>query len=229
MSPSRSPFGAPRALEVGVDREVLEPGIHLPEPEPARDQRALAGGVHQHLAGERVAVGELHFRGFRVELEVPHLGGLADLDAVLPRVVEQDLVEAIAVDLVRGAGARHQALGERVAAAERAVGADELRRVLGQEPRLLDGVAHAQLVEQGHAARQERLADVEAWKRLALEQHDVPSALGQSRSDRGARRAPAHDDDVVHRGQYSGLLSHRAANARNPRFRRAPSPPRWFR
>ena len=126
--------------------------------------------------GERAASrpGRLHRRGhaFRVERDVDDTVPLVDLDPARRGVTQQQLVERGARDLprLRDRDARRDAkvgvsLGPSVAEHER--GAPFLRK-----PRLPDERVGANRRQRVVDRREQRLADVEAWKTVALEQLD---------------------------------------------------------
>ena len=77
-----------------------------------------------------------------------------------------------------------------------AAGIDELHAVLLDEMACLHLVEHVQPLEHPIGLGNQRLADMEARKLLALEQLDANALLGQQRGDGRARRSAANDDDL---------------------------------
>src|SRR5579883_119674 len=79
-----------------------------------------------------------------------------------------------------------------------ALGIDELNTVFLYEGTGLHFVEHLEALEHPVGFRNQRFADVETRKAVALEQLDLDAELGQKRGNRTARW-PAADDDNVRR------------------------------
>src|SRR5205085_2935522 len=74
---------------------------------------------------------------------------------------------------------------------------DELGAVLGHAD-APDLVGDAELLEQGHVERQQRLADVEARVARLLDDDDAAAALGEQRAyGRACRPAADHQDVTI--------------------------------
>src|SRR5439155_203013 len=73
----------------------------------------------------------------------------------------------------------------------------EGRAVLDQGPRLPERVVNAEPIEQRHVDGQQRFPDVEAWKRLALDDEHGKVLLREQRRGRGATRPSADDEHVT--------------------------------
>ena len=197
-----------RALEVGVDGEVLEEGVPAAGCGLLGQQSGLTGGVDDEAGGQLAlsgGVGDVADGGFAVRVR-PLDGGdavaLADFDAVGSSVVEQDVVEGGAPDL-EGVGILDAGLAEVPAPRLGVAAPDHGGTVLGEEAGGLDGIHRAQLFEDGHGGGQQGLADVVAGEALALQQDDAPALTGQHGGG-GAASGAAADDGHVCRG----LLGH---------------------
>jgi hypothetical protein len=120
---------------------------------------------------------------------------LVDVRTVLARVVQEELVELGAHDLV-GVRAPAGVLAEEEAP-RLALPAPEKRAAgLSEEPVTLDGGRRADGVEDRERRREERLADVVAREALALEEDDAMAGVGEDSGADGAGGAAADDGDV---------------------------------
>ena len=125
------------------------------------------------------------------------LGFFADLDAFLPGVFQQHLVELAADDLPGDGRFVLQVLVEIERRGDPAVLAGELHGILPREVRLVELLDHADPLQREVAERQQRLADVIAGEFLLFqEQHLVPVHGQDGRGGRAGRPA-AHDDHVI--------------------------------
>ena len=139
-------------------------------------------------------------RTIALEQHVDDMNAVEGLDAVLARVVEHHLVELAAHHLPGLRTLVRLVVPEVERRRQLAVGVDELDAVLLDEVAALHLRQHVQPLEDPVGLGDERLADVEARKRLALEQPDLEAVLRQQ--GRGSRpsRATANHNDVVTRG-----------------------------
>src|SRR5581483_11773347 len=112
-----------------------------------------------------------------------------------PGVAEQDLVEFRAAHLVRRGKGLVPGVGELEARHIVVPRGDELGAELGHAD-ALDVLRHAELLEQRHVERQQRLADVEARMARFLEEDNVAAALGEQGGD-GRAGGPAADHNNV--------------------------------
>src|SRR5206468_1784290 len=146
----------------------------------------------------RARAGLVEGDGHAVIVEGRPLGGrrLKHLGAAAPRVFEQDRIELGALDLVavvRYRAALHEV--ERVLVVGFLI--VEGRAVFDQGPRLPERVVNAEPIEQQHVGGQQRFPDVEAWKRLALDDEYGKVLLREQRRGRGATRPSADDENVT--------------------------------
>src|SRR5712691_379014 len=146
-----------------------------------------------------------------VEGDGLHGGRLADVHTEFLSVLEQERVEVRPRDLVSVARPGlvpkevERVLEPRLLVVER-------RAVLHLEPALGDGSVDAQAVQDRKRRRQQGLADMEAWERLALDEEHATPGLGEKGASGRAGRPAANDDHVVevgrrHRGASGGTAS----------------------
>ena len=191
---------APGRLVVGPRRLMLQPRDRRAQPELAGQQRRLARRVdrpararlvllilaaptpahpdHPLALPQRRAHGRVH---------VGHRPGP-------PRRVEQDLVEARALDQVRVV--IRVRVREPQVPARRGPPLPVRRPALRHEARRLDLRQRPHPLEDRHDPRQQALADVHPRMRVRLEQQHPQPPAGRTRGHAGARR-PAADDDQV--------------------------------
>src|SRR5581483_10768277 len=118
------------------------------------------------------------------------------LDAVLTGVVEHEQVELAPHDLPGLRALVRLVVPEIERCRQLALGVDELHAELLDEVALLHLFKHVEALEHPVGFGNERLADVETRKMLALEKTHLVALLGDERRD-GATRWPAADDDDV--------------------------------
>ena len=135
-------------------------------------------------------------RAIALEQHVEHAHALVHVDAVLARVVEHHLVELAADDLPGLRALVRLVVPEVERRRQLAVRVDELDAVLLDEVALLHLRQHVQPLEHPVGFRNQRLADVESRKALALEERDRQPVLRDQRRDGGSGRTAADDDDV---------------------------------
>ena len=188
-----------RAFVVREQRDLAEVR-NARAPAVTRGQERVApGGVHEHLRphAEPSALAA-HRQGHPagVELRPLHRGRLEHGDAALRRVLEQHGVEFGARDLV--GVVRPRLARQEVERLRRGVVVlvDEGRAVLQLKPALLDGRPGAELLQEQHGGRHQRLTDVEAREPLALEERHAQPAVGEEGCRARAARPAAHDHDV---------------------------------
>ena len=192
------------AAEVAVDGEVAKERIPLLPAPRAGDQGGLAARVHDH-AGAHLGAVVQHYAHCAVAFEANlfHGHALVHIRASRPAVIEKNLVETSAPDLI-GVGKAPVGLAETptpwlAVAAPAHGGAGLLHEALGGHRR-----QHAGLFEDGQRGRQQRFAHVGAGKALALEQHRAQASVGKQRGRRAAGRAATDDRHVrVHRASVA--------------------------
>src|SRR5207237_1173537 len=119
-------------------------------------------------------------------------------DAVLARVVEQQLIEPRSLYLKRALVRRLEVLVEAKDGRRRAVRGDERAAVFRKEVAFHQLLVDAKTPEDVVRVRKHRFADLEARKTLALEEQYGSAALRQDRGRGRAGGPAADDDDVVH-------------------------------
>ena len=142
------------------------------------------------------------------------------LDAVLPCVVQHHLIEFASHDLPRLRALVRLVVPEIERRRELATGIDELHAVFLDEMALLHFGQHVQALQHPVCFGNQRFADVEPGKPLALEELDAIASLCDERRHRRARRPAANDDDVYHRRSFSACQCCRDICSRAGRFRR---------
>src|SRR5262245_13526256 len=161
------------ATEVGEERDLAQVRDAPPASEPRGEKALAAAGVDHHGRTRRhePAVGAgRHRHAIRIEHRRLDRGRLEHRHPVAPCVVEQDRVELGARHLV--GVIRPWLTGEEVEGLRRLL-IGERGPILDLKAPRLDGVAGAELLQQEHDRRHQRLADVEARKALALEETDA--------------------------------------------------------
>ena len=166
---------------VREDRDVGEARLVDPQTELAREERAAAGRVDDraraNLLRRRPLVGRLHGCGHAlvVERDVEHAMPLAHVCAARRGVLQQQMIEPRARHLPRLRPADVRGRREIEVALDAAVGGHERRAPFLREA----GLAHEPVGADRHQhvvhRREERLADVKAWKLIALDEHDFVS------------------------------------------------------
>ena len=191
-----------RAAVVREDGELREVGVAPLPAEFRGEERVAAGGVDDRVGVERAgsAAGGVRpdpHRAAAVQQQLAHRRPLPHVGALRPRVVEQHAVEVAAQHLPR----RRAGMIDRLEEVERlrhlAARRHELHAVLLRARRLREPVEHPEPLEREPRVRHQRLADVVAGKRLALEDRHAPAVLRQHGPGGGAGRAAADDDAVV--------------------------------
>ena len=163
------------AFPVGPDRALVEDGIPEAQLEAVLQQRRLAAGVDDdlgvHVAARAVGVLDAHAdRALAFEEHLEHVHAFVRVDAVLAGVVEHHLVELAAHDLPRLRALVRLVVPEVERRRQLAAGVDELHAVLLDEVAALHLLEHAEPLQHPVGFGNQRLADVEARKSLALEQ-----------------------------------------------------------
>jgi hypothetical protein len=169
-------------------------GMARQEAQPAR---GVDHGKGAHRAPELVRTGDVERHAPGVEGHVHHPVLLVHLGPLLRGVPEQQVVEPLARHLP---GLRVGDLGrgrEVGVALHAAVARAEAGAPLAGEPRGHHLAAAPELLEEFVAGGEQRLADVEARKAVALEDRHPPPPAGEHRRGAGARGAAADDGDVV--------------------------------
>src|SRR5437763_12258632 len=133
------------------------------------EKRAVPAGVDHETRLVFLAAGRLDDDARSIgEIDTRHRGLFAHVDAVLARVIEQELIEARSLDLKRSFVWIVEILVEAKNCRRRTVGGDERAAVLRikvVDEFLVDADAPKDVVR----VRQHRLADLKARKLLALE------------------------------------------------------------
>jgi hypothetical protein len=160
-----------------------------------------ARGVHDRAhahGGEALGVDVVEGRALVVEDRVQSACALQHLRSAALSVPEQDVVEALARDLVGLGGRRLHRAREIGVLGRPAVVRREARAPLVDEAGLQDEVLAAERAEDLVAPGELALADVEARERLALqEQHTVTLACELRRRGGAARTSPDHRHLVI--------------------------------
>ena len=190
------------ALPIGPDGALVEHGIPEPQPESILQQGGLAAGIDDDLRADFSSFA----RGIAnpdagcpipIEQHLEDVNAFVRLDAVLARVLEHHLVE-LAPDHLPGLRALVRLVVVEVERrGQPAAGIDELHAVLLDEGAGLHLRQHVQPLQHPVRLGNQRLADVEPGKPLALEQGDAHATLGEERRNGGAGGAAADHDDVV--------------------------------
>src|ERR1043166_3926068 len=175
--------------------------MNLPQAfEVARTISATAG-VDQETATEDfrlaafVARPDLHL--VSADIKLRHCPTFAHFGATTLCVLEQEVIEPCALDLIshRDAGEPAIAKGEEKRLA--AVAEMELRAVFLDEPRCLQRGQHAHGFEDSLIIRKQRFANVEAGEMLLLQnEHMLPGARQEGRRGAAARAAANHNGVV---------------------------------
>ena len=145
------------AVEIGVNRQVLEKGVPSPQSKPAGQQPTLSAGVH-HEAGEGSPYASVlrlvadTGRSAAIENDLHHTVPLPHVNSGRPAVVQEELVELRAPNLV-GVGIPLVCLSEIPAPGCPVLPPDHGGSPLGQKAGLLNGRHHAQLFQDGDAGR----------------------------------------------------------------------------
>ena len=182
------------AFPVGPDRALVQ------HRDPRRagcsrfmHQPVLAAGIDDdlraHLAERAVLVLDRDADGaVALEEHVEHAHAFVDVDAVLAGVVEHHLVELAAHHLPGLRALVRLVVPEVERRRQLAVRVDELHAVLLDEVALLHLRQHVEPLQHPVGLRDQRLADVEARKVLALEQLARGSPAGRAAWRRSSRR-----------------------------------------
>ena len=199
------------AIPVRPDRTFIQDGIPQAKLETVLEQSRLAAGVHDHLRVDftACAVGILDAdtgRPVALEEDVEHVDAFMGIDAVLARVVEHHLVELAADHLPRLRALVRFVVPEVERGRQLAARIYELHAVLLDEVAPLHLRQHVETLQDPVGLRNQRLADVEARKFLALEQPHTNATLREQRRRGRTRRSATDNNDVVitHRGKVSG-------------------------
>jgi hypothetical protein len=147
----------------------------------------LAVGIGRGHSRRRVAVAQVH---------VAHAAVLARLHHHAPGAAKEDLVEFRAAHLVRLGHRGIEGVGEFEARGLVVPGRHESGAPFLHADRL-HLARHAQLLEQGHVGREQRLADMEPRMDLLLEEHYAVATFGQQGGGRRAAGAATDHDDVT--------------------------------
>ncbi len=198
------PLGPADPVVVREERRALQLRVEPARAELAREKGPLSRGVHDGARPDLALLPVLR-RGHHAdgppafEEHVRDRRLLPDVGAALRRVLEQQVVEVRALDLVRHRVPVVEGVleddGPRPALLEHVV--PEERPVLLLKPRLPDLLEDAQPLEDRQAVGQERLADVEAGEPLLLQHDDAPARAREERRDGGAGGPAADHDRVV--------------------------------
>ena len=163
---------------VCVDREVLEVGVVFAEAKLADDEAGLSAGIDEKTRGQgefAVSVGDADVhRVLAAKLDVEDAMLLADINPGCGRVLEEDLVEPWAPDLV-GVGMRLVRLAEMPAPAFVPGAPDHGGAVLLGEAFRSDSVEDAEFFKDGEGGGEKRFADVIAWKAITFEENHFPA------------------------------------------------------
>jgi hypothetical protein len=124
---------------------------------------------------------------------------LTHVDALLLRVLQQEVVELRALHLERAAIRIAQAFVEAEAVADLPVAGDEVRAVLREVVAFEHLVGETEAVEKVVVVREERLADLKTREPFALEERYGEALLGEQGRGGAAGRPSSNDDDVAHR------------------------------
>ena len=189
-------------LEMGEDGEFLEGVVGFPELEVGSDDGVAAAAIDEVTGGNGdLRPGfALHFYGegdgIGGEIEFLDLGLLVDPGAGLGGVIEKELVEIGAFDLV-GFGLIQAKTGAEVEADfAGAAGTGDLAADFFHGDGL-EFLLHAEALEGVHAVGEKGFADVEAGKFFALEDDDFAAVVGEDAGGGAAGGAAADDCDVV--------------------------------
>ena len=191
------------ALPVRPDRALVQQRIPHAQLEPVLQQRRLSARIDDDLGANvaaPVAVGNAHAaRAIALEQHVDDVHAVERLDAVLARVVEHHLIELASDDLPRLRAFVRLVVPEVERRRQLAAGIDELHAVLLDEVALLHLRQHVEPLQDPVGLRNQRLADVKAWKFLALEEADLEPVLRQQRRRGRPGRAATNHDNVITR------------------------------
>src|SRR5262249_28280424 len=199
------------ALPIRPDGAFVEDGVPQAELEAILQHGALAAGVDDDFGpdfdlGAVLALNAGADGAGALEQHLQHARRFMDLDALLGRVAQHHQIELAAHDLP-GLGALVRLVVPEVEGRRQlALGIDELHAVFLDEMALLHFVQHLEPLEHPIGLGNERLADMEAGKALALAEDDVAAVRGQERGA-GAAGGAAADDEYV--GELRKLRGHR--------------------
>ena len=189
------------ALPVGPNRAFVQHRVPEPQLEPVLQHRRLAARIDDHL-GPHVATPVLVVnadaaRAIPLEEDFDDMDTVEGVDAMFARVVEHHLVE-LAAHHLPGLRARVRLVVPEVERRRQlAVRVDELHAVLLDEVAALHLRQHVEPLEHPVGLGDERLADMESRKLLALEKADLEAVLRQERRRGRPRRTAANDNNIV--------------------------------
>ena len=211
------------ALVIGPHRHLVQIRIALPPTVAHRRKRLPSRAVESHRR-PILRSGPILSRRARADHPSAFLDQLRDrgffphLDPFFPRVVEKEFIEFRAQHLP---GLRHAlpvvAIEEVEGLRDLAVRLHERDAIFFNECRCLQFRDHADPFQRLIGERNQRLADVIAWKLLALENQHPPAMLREHGCGAGAPRgsAPDHQHVVIQRS----VLRHKIRfKRRSPRL-----------
>jgi hypothetical protein len=130
---------------------------------------------------------------------------LADLSALLSRMIKKEFVELGPRHLIRAVEARTEAILEIKFCFLRSTCRHDLSAVFWQES-AIKFFAHAEAVESLGAEWQKRFTDMNARKFFALEDDHTPARLRQKGRGRAAGWSSANDGDIVRVGLHAVFM-----------------------
>ena len=164
-------------------------------------ERGSARGIDHHARSHARArsprSGARHSQTVVVEIDIGHPEPFVNVGAAVLGVAKQQLVEAGARHLP-GLRLRHRWREGKVnEAVHRPVGSDEGRPPFARKTGVAHDLGGTNLVDDVVDRGEQRLADVEPRKGIALEDDHPASGACQRRGRRGACRPAANDDDIA--------------------------------
>ena len=230
MAPFVQPRVAHRVLVVAPHRDLVQIGVLVLPAELAREERVAAAGVDDHFGADLLALDAVLRVGADADdaralhQHVADADVVPHLDALPSGVVEQHGVELMAPDLPRLRALVPDRLEEVERLRHLAGDRHELHAVLLRVRRRSQPVDDAEAVQREPRVGNQRLADVVAGARLALEQQHAMAVLGQQRADSRSRRTAADDDDIrLHHVYRTPRCSGRKKRCSSESTRRSPS------
>src|SRR5438270_410852 len=182
---------------MGEHGDFLEMLVILFEFELGAENRVSPARVDNITGADLVPLGNRQRRAFIRKIDFIHAGFFANLSATFRGMIEQDFVEVSAGDLLRAVGLRTETVFKIKLHAVIATGAVHFAAKFFHEPGLGEFVVQSEAGERLHAERQERFADVEARKLVALEHDDAASGAGEEGGSHTTGRSAADNCYVI--------------------------------